>query len=150
MMEIIPMQHRDIPAVCAIEQAVFADAWSEQTVTDSFESPFGVWLVIRDEDGVPKAYLGGMCIAGEAEIYRVAAHPEHRRQGLGEQLVRALAAMNGVDAIVFTAGIGENNSDVRQMVGDGCDLLIGLIEGKDIAPQTVYYQSQMILRDTTK
>ncbi len=28
------------------------------------------------------------------------------------------AAMNGVDAIVFTAGIGENNSDVRQMVGD--------------------------------
>ncbi|HAG69157.1 MAG TPA: acetate kinase [Lachnospiraceae bacterium] len=28
------------------------------------------------------------------------------------------AAMNGVDAIVFTAGIGENNSDVRQLVGD--------------------------------
>ncbi|MBR2275843.1 MAG: acetate kinase, partial [Lachnospiraceae bacterium] len=28
------------------------------------------------------------------------------------------AAMNGTDAIVFTAGIGENNKDVRQMVGD--------------------------------
>ncbi len=27
-------------------------------------------------------------------------------------------AMNGVDAIAFTAGIGENNKDVRQMVGD--------------------------------
>ena len=25
-----------------------------------------------------------------------------------------------------------------------------LIEGKEIAPQTVYYQSQMMLRDTTR
>ena len=113
MMEIIPMQHRDIPAVCAIEQAVFADAWSEQTVTDSFESPFGVWLVVRGEDGVPKAYLGGMCIAGEAEIYRVAAHPEHRRQGLGEQLVRALAAMNGVDAIFLE--VRRSNAPARAL-----------------------------------
>ena len=107
------MQHRDIPAVCAIEQAVFADAWSEQTVTDSFESPFGVWLVVRGEDGVPKAYLGGMCIAGEAEIYRVAAHPEHRRQGLGEQLVRALAAMNGVDAIFLE--VRRSNAPARAL-----------------------------------
>lgn len=28
------------------------------------------------------------------------------------------AAMNGVDAIVFTAGVGENNMQVRQMIGD--------------------------------
>ncbi|MFT3982686.1 MAG: acetate kinase [Lachnospiraceae bacterium] len=28
------------------------------------------------------------------------------------------AAMNGVDAIVFTAGVGENNTQVRQMIGD--------------------------------
>jgi len=113
MMEITPMQRRDIPAVCAIEQAVFADAWSEQTVTDSFESPFGVWMVVRGEDGVPVAYLGGMCIAGEAEIYRVAAHPEHRRQGLGEQLVRALAAMNGVDAIFLE--VRRSNAPARAL-----------------------------------
>lgn len=29
-----------------------------------------------------------------------------------------VAAMNGVDAIVFTAGVGENNMQVRQMIGD--------------------------------
>lgn len=28
------------------------------------------------------------------------------------------AAMNGVDAIVFTAGVGENNIEVRQMIGE--------------------------------
>lgn len=113
MIEITPMQHRDIPAVCAIEQAVFADPWSEQTVTDSFESPFGIWLVIRGEDGVPKAYLGGMCIAGEAEIYRVAAHPDCRRQGLGEQLVRALAAAQGVEAIFLE--VRRSNTPARAL-----------------------------------
>ena len=50
----------------------------------------------------------------------------------------------------FTPKLSTMRSPVRQMVKDGCDLLIGLIEGKDIAPQTVYYQSQMILRDTTR
>ena len=28
------------------------------------------------------------------------------------------AAMNGVDAIVFTAGVGENNIEVRRMIGE--------------------------------
>ncbi len=50
----------------------------------------------------------------------------------------------------FTPRLSTMRSPVRQMVKDGCDLLIGLIGGKEIAPQTVYYQSQMILRDTTR
>ena len=50
----------------------------------------------------------------------------------------------------FTPRLSTMRSPVRQMVKDGCDLLIGLIEGKEIAPQTVYYQSQMMLRDTTR
>ena len=50
----------------------------------------------------------------------------------------------------FTPRLSTMRSPVRQMVKDGCDLLIHLIEGKDIAPQTVYYQAQMILRDTTR
>lgn len=99
MGQVTRMEPADIAAVCAIERAVFADPWSEQTVTDSLESPFGVWLVIRGEDGVPKAYLGGSSIAGEAEIYRVAAHPDCRRQGLGGQLVRHLFAKEGVETV---------------------------------------------------
>ena len=50
----------------------------------------------------------------------------------------------------FTPKLSTMRSPVRQMVKDGCNLLIGLIDGKEIMPQTVYYQSQMILRDTTR
>jgi acetate kinase len=42
----------------------------------------------------------------EAYSYRVAKY-------IGSYV----AAMNGVDAIVFTAGVGENNCEVRQMIG---------------------------------
>ena len=50
----------------------------------------------------------------------------------------------------FTPKLSTMRSPVRQMVRDGCDLLIGLIEGEDTPPKTVYYRAQMILRDTTK
>ena len=50
----------------------------------------------------------------------------------------------------FTPRLSTMRSPVRQMVGDGCDLLIGLIEGEEIAPRTTYYQAQMVLRDTTR
>lgn len=50
----------------------------------------------------------------------------------------------------FTPRLSTMRSPVRQMVKDGCDLLISLIEGKEITPQTVYYQAQMVLRDTTR
>ena len=50
----------------------------------------------------------------------------------------------------FPLKLSTMRSPVRQMVKDGCDLLIGLIEGEKIEPQTVYYQAQMILRDTTR
>ena len=43
----------------------------------------------------------------EAYAYRVAKY-------IGSYV----AAMNGVDAIVFTAGVGENNKEVRQMIGE--------------------------------
>ena len=50
----------------------------------------------------------------------------------------------------FPLKLSTMRSPVRQMVKDGCDLLTELIEGKKIDPQTVYYQAQMILRDTTR
>lgn len=50
----------------------------------------------------------------------------------------------------FRPKLSTMRSPVRQMVKEGCDLLINLIEGKAIAPQTVYYQAQMVLRDTTR
>lgn len=37
---------------------------------------------------------------------------------VGKYIGAYAAAMNGVDAIVFTAGIGENNAEVRERIGE--------------------------------
>ncbi len=57
------------------------------------------------------------------------------------------AAMNGVDAIVFTAGIGENNSDVRQMVGD---YLSYLGTGVDRAKNSIRGEEAIISYDEAR
>ena len=43
--------------------------------------------------------------------------------GIRKYIGAYAAAMNGVDAIVFTAGIGENNTNLRRMVMEGFDFL---------------------------
>jgi len=57
-------------------------------------------LVDASSSGNEKAEL-----ALEAFAYRV-----------GKYIGAYAAVMNGVDAIVFTAGVGENNSEVRELV----------------------------------
>lgn len=37
---------------------------------------------------------------------------------MGKYIGAYAAAMNGVDVIAFTAGVGENNAEVRAMIGE--------------------------------
>ncbi len=57
------------------------------------------------------------------------------------------AAMNGVDAIVFTAGVGENNIEVRQMIGD---YLGYLGTGVDKAKNNIRGEEAVISPDGSK
>ena len=41
-------------------------------------------------------------------------------------------------------------SPVEQMVRDGCDLLLRLMNGEEIAPATAMYTPQLVLRETTR
>jgi acetate kinase len=58
----------------------------------------------------------------------------HRvRSGIGSMV----AALGGLDALVFTAGIGENSAEVRQAACANFDFLgLQLDPGKDVSPQS--------------
>lgn len=75
----------DISFVCAVEKAVFSDPWGEETVAAHVEQAH-LTLLIAERDGVPVGYLLGSLIPPEGEIYRVAAHPDCRRSGVGRAL----------------------------------------------------------------
>ena len=58
---------------------------------------------------------------------------------MGKYIGAYAAAMNGVDVIVFTAGVGENNSEVRAMIaqyigylGTNIDLEKNKVRGEEI------------------
>lgn len=65
----------------------------------------------------------------EAYAYRV-----------GKYIGAYAAAMNGVDAIVFTAGAGENNAEVRQLIGE----YIGFL-GTSIQPDKNKIRGQEVI-----
>ena len=62
-----------------------------------------------------------------------------RSYRVGKYIGAYAAAMNGVDVIVFTAGVGENNSEVRAMIaqyigylGTNIDLEKNKVRGEEI------------------
>ena len=78
------------------------------TVLNKKSGVYGMSGVSSDFRDLTKAVSEGNAHAGEALdgfIYRVAKY-------IGSYI----AAMNGVDAIAFTAGVGENDKDVRKKV----------------------------------
>jgi acetate kinase len=57
----------------------------------------------------------------------------HRLRGA---VAAMAAAMNGLDALVFTGGVGENAPEVRQRAGDGLAFLgVGVDPGRNIAQE---------------
>lgn len=69
--------------------------------------------------------LGVSSISGDMRTLEASAAPEARQAielyayRLNQQLGSMAAALGGLDALVFTAGIGENSALMRQRVGSG-------------------------------
>jgi acetate kinase len=77
--------------------------------------------LLYEESGL----LGVSSISGDMRTLEASAAPEARQAielyayRLNQQLGSMAAALGGLDALVFTAGIGENSAPMRQRVGSG-------------------------------
>ncbi len=72
----------------------------------------GISSDMRDIDAAADSGNEDAIIAREILVY-----------GIRKYIGAYAAAMNGVDVIVFTAGIGENNTNIRRLVMEGFDYL---------------------------
>jgi ribosomal-protein-alanine N-acetyltransferase len=76
---------RDADRVAAWEAACFpGEAWTRAQVLGELGRAGGIALL--DEAG---GYVLGWALAGEAELLRIAVHPDGRRHGLGGRLMGA-------------------------------------------------------------
>ena len=90
MIEIKNMTQAHVFQIAEIEKLCFSDPWSEKSVASELENRLSLWLVAMDGDRVA-GYVGSQSVLDEADMMNVAVHPDYRRQGIGRDLVLALA-----------------------------------------------------------
>ena len=80
-----------VSQVARLETLCFSDPWSENSVAGELNNPLAHWLVALEGDTVA-GYIGSQTVLDETDMMNVAVHPEHRRKGIAEALVKALVA----------------------------------------------------------
>lgn len=78
-----------IDEIYYVEQNSFADPWTKEMLESEIGGEFSV-LVTESAGGKICAYAIGRVVAGEAELFKIAVMPEHRRKGIAEKLMHSL------------------------------------------------------------
>lgn len=87
---IVPFTAQHVCAVAQIEQACFAEPWTEEGLREELDNACARFLVAEAEDGTVAGYIGCHTVLDEGYIANVAVSLAYRRRGIGRQLVQAL------------------------------------------------------------
>lgn len=88
--QITRFEQSHVQAVAQIEQACFADPWTEDGLREELDNSCARFLTAVTADGTVAGYIGCHTVLDEGYIANVAVSPVFRRQGIGRQLVRTL------------------------------------------------------------
>lgn len=89
MINITPMTPDHVSRIAQLEKLCFSDPWSENSVASELNNPLSLWLTALEEDTVV-GYIGSQSVLGESDMMNVAVHPDHRRRGIAERLIKEL------------------------------------------------------------
>ena len=114
MTEIRLISAEDLAEVAEIERLCFSVPWTEKSLEILLSGDnFGVVAV---KDGQIAAYVGVISAPPEADITKVATHPDFRRRGLGEAVISALkaeAAERGIETLFLE--VRRSNEPARRL-----------------------------------
>lgn len=96
----------DLEALAALEGTIFGgQAWSRDTVAAELAQLEGNRsIIVADVMGDAVGYVVLLVIAGTADLTRIAVEPDHRRNGLGRELVEEAlneAVSRGCDQVML-------------------------------------------------
>lgn len=132
-----PMTLADVPFVGTLEPLCFPAPWSADTYRNELlHNQYSRYWVLRPASngarGLPPilAYGGYWLLGDEAHIVTIATHPQHRRRGLGEHLLRCLideAQANG--ALSVTLEVRAGNVGAKELYRKWGFIEVGLRKG---------------------
>ena len=85
----VRMNESHVAAVAELEKICFSDPWSEKSVASELNNKLALWLV-AEEEGRVAGYIGSQTCGDESDVMNVAVHPDFRRRGIAEALVKDL------------------------------------------------------------
>ena len=88
-MKIENMNASHVAQIAQLEKICFSDPWSENSIASELENKLAFWLVATEEDRVA-GYIGSQTVMDETDMMNVAVHPDFRRKGIAEALVKDL------------------------------------------------------------
>lgn len=107
MLKIRKMRREDIGAVAALEEVVFEDAWSEQSLISAWEQKQTLLLAAFDDKRLI-GYVILYYVLEDGEIARIAVDQEYRRRGVASRMLLEMGSLcqdNGIHKLLL---------DVRQ------------------------------------
>ena len=106
---------RWLPEIERIEQACFTAPWSRAGLESDLLNPTSCWYGAADrQTGRLAAFLGVHICLDEAEIVNVATHPDYRRLGLAEELLREFLRLHPALSQIFLE-VRESNTAARTL-----------------------------------
>ncbi|MDD3403660.1 MAG: ribosomal protein S18-alanine N-acetyltransferase [Hespellia sp.] len=112
MTEIRKMTPADVQGVHLLEEESFPDPWSEKSITESLEQSFSLCLAAEEED-ILVGYLIFYRNLDEGEILRIAVKSDHRREGIGAQLIagmRKYCEQKGIHRVMLDVRAGNTKA----------------------------------------
>ncbi len=91
VLELRPMTDADLPAVMAIETAIYAFPWTQGNFSDALAAGYG--CLMYERDGEPIGYAVLMHASDEAHLLNLSIAAGNQRQGYGSLLLRRVCEL---------------------------------------------------------
>ena len=104
------MTAEHIPQIAALEKICFSHPWSEELLRQALWNEAAAIVVAEGEDGTVLGYAGVSTVLDEGYIDNVAVDPRFRRQGVGDELIAALARFGRAKLAFLTLEVRASNA----------------------------------------
>jgi ribosomal-protein-alanine N-acetyltransferase len=114
-LKVMPMCVEDLAGVVTIETLSFAIPWSRNSfLHELLDNERAVYLVAKDEFNHLVGYIGMWIIFDEGHITNLAVHPNFRRRGAGDLLLKGLTAYGRREGVKYLTLEVRRSNEIAQ------------------------------------